>query len=352
MGRKALILLIILFGCKKGTSDEQIDFVNPVLVEQFTNYNCIPCKGANEIVDSLQILYPDKVFTIRYHVNFPYPNDPLYTPYSDSAVSYYNLNLSQGVPITIILGSYIEIGYDDALRSDYIQRWFNKMKELSKNSPFYNASGIIEYFGNSVNVNISLDKNLSSNHKANIYITEYNVQLPSGSAKPYSNFALRKAFNGLNASFEIDTSWKIQDLHTVFVVRDENRNILSLWQGKVSSGFEVLSYKLQSDSIVSILLNETFKFYLKLKNNTNQTQKIIIDVSGLPRDWIPTLCFKGVCRNTTNVIDSLLPGYETGDGSFYFGAIATTNESAIIDMKVSIENKNLYKTIRGRVNVQ
>jgi len=353
MERKAFILLILIaFGCKKKDNSENISLNNPVLIEQFTNYKCVPCNGANEIIDSLQKIYPDKIYVIRYHVNVPYPNDPLYNNYVDSAIAYYNVDLNAGVPITIISGVFKEVGYDDAYREDYKQRWFNKMKEFSNNNFSYISNGKIEIFGNSANININLDKNLSPSHKANIYITEYNVSLPSGSSKPYSNFALRIAFNGTSANFQIDTNWNKNNLYALFVIRDENKNVISLWQDKFSNYNEILSYSLQSDSVINVNLNETGKFFLKLKNNTNETQTIMIDISGFPKDWIPVLCFKGICRNSTTLIDSLLANYETQDSSFYFGIIPTTYENSIIEMKVSILNKNLYKTLTGRVIVQ
>ncbi|MCS7244826.1 MAG: hypothetical protein N2504_01790 [candidate division WOR-3 bacterium] len=349
MGRKILILLVLIFACKKKEVSEDTTLINPILVEQFTNYKCFPCNGANEIVDSFQRVYSDKVFVVRYHVNVPYPNDPIYIPYSDSMVNYYNLDLSSGVPITIISGGFKDIGYDDTQREDYKQRWLNKMREFSKIEYQYKANGNVEHFGNSANVNITLDKSLSPNHRANIYITEYDVKLPQGSSKPYSHFALRSASTGLSANFTINESWNKNNLYILFVIRDENKKVISLWQGKLPN--EILTYYLQNDSILNVNQNETGKFYLKLKNNTNQVQRILIDISGVPKTWTPILCFRGVCRNTTTLEDSILPNYETADSAFYFGFIPTTSENVIIEMKVSIEGKNLYKTINGRVIV-
>lgn len=349
MGWKILILLVLIFACKKKEVSEDTILNNPVLVEQFTNYKCFPCNGANEIVDSFQRVYNDKIFVIRYHVNVPYPNDPLYIPYVDSIVNYYNLNLNSGVPVTIISGSFKDIGYDDTQREDYKQKWLNKMSEFSKDTYQYRAIGNVEHFGNSANVSITLDKSLSPNHKANIYITEYDVKLPQGSSKPYSHFALRSAFTGLSANFTINENWNKNNLYVLFVIRNENKRVISLWQGKLSN--EILTYYLQGDSILYVNQNETGKFDLKLKNNTNQVQRILIDISDFPKTWIPILCFKGVCRNTTTLSDSLLPGYETPDGAFYFGFIPTTDEDITIEMKVSIQGKNLYKVINGRVIV-
>ncbi|MEO0195261.1 MAG: hypothetical protein ABIL88_03275 [candidate division WOR-3 bacterium] len=108
-------------------------------MEQVTNYQCTPCKGANEVIDSLADAHPDKIFPIRYHVNTPYPGDPLNNEYADSMVSFHGLDLSRGVPITLIGGDFVDYGYDDNQRADYVQRWYNRIKEKSQTQPYYTA---------------------------------------------------------------------------------------------------------------------------------------------------------------------------------------------------------------------
>lgn len=102
MKRFTLILasLMVLFSLKVNAQNERI-----LLLESFTNTGCGPCAAYNPTMDALIAANADKIAAIKYHVNWPSANDPMYlhnTGENGSRTNYYGVN---SVPHVVIDGT-------------------------------------------------------------------------------------------------------------------------------------------------------------------------------------------------------------------------------------------------------
>ena len=102
--RKSTLLiasLLMLFALKVNAQNERI-----LLLESFTNTGCTPCAAHNPAMDALISNNSDKIAAIKYHVNWPSAQDPMYlhnTADNGSRTSYYNVT---GVPQVVIDGNH------------------------------------------------------------------------------------------------------------------------------------------------------------------------------------------------------------------------------------------------------
>jgi len=353
MVRKTLTVLvaglIILTACKKKGEDGEADggLPYPVVVEQVTNYLCVPCKGANEIVDSLDGAYGDKLVVVRYHANDPYTGDPLYTTYTDSLLSLYGLSTSDGVPITIIGGDYSEHGYDDTRREDYVSRWVNLIKERAQNVPRYSITATSTVGDSLVVIDVSLNPGKAASDVVRTMLTEYNAPLPSGSVKPHSNYAVRAGTNSTHAEFVVDTSWNVDNLYVTVVVNSSDKKVVGSYQAK--AGTYTLS-NLSNDGDTTAPLNQYTTVYLRMENRTDRDLNLTFRLSGIPRDWSNTICW-GVClSDTTMVSNTLSAGATTPDHGMYFAVYPTTVDTADITVRVYLnDDPRIFRQLKVRV---
>lgn len=101
MKRFSFILasLLMLFTLKLNAQNERV-----LLFECFTNTGCGPCAQQNPALDALIAANADRVAAIKYHMNWPSPNDPMYlhnTADNDSRKGVYNVT---SVPHTVVDG--------------------------------------------------------------------------------------------------------------------------------------------------------------------------------------------------------------------------------------------------------
>ena len=92
--------LLTLFALKTHAQNQRM-----LLLESFTNTSCGYCGLYNPAMDALIASNPDKIVAIKYHVNWPGANDPMYlhnTADNGSRTSYYNVT---GVPHVVIDGT-------------------------------------------------------------------------------------------------------------------------------------------------------------------------------------------------------------------------------------------------------
>ncbi len=352
MVRKALAVLtaglIVLTACKKkedGGGEEALPY--PVVVEQVTNYMCVPCKGANEIVDSLDEVYGDKLIVVRYHANDPYVGDPVYTSYTDSVLSLYGLNTSDGVPITVIGGDYNEHGYDDTRRGDYVERWNNLILERGQRVPKYSLT-VSSLVGDSMAViDVSTSPSKAASDVVRTMLAEYHVPLPSGSVKPYSNYAVRAGTNSTHAEFVVDTSWNLDNLYVTVVVNSSDGTVLGAYQSK--AGTYTLS-NVSNDGDTTAPLNEYTTVYLRMENRTDRDLSLTFKLSGIPRDWSNTICW-GMCLSDTLMVSNTLPaGSTTPDHGMYFAVYPTTIDTADITVRVYLnDDPRVFRELKVRV---
>ena len=101
MKRFSFILasLLMLFTLKLNAQNERV-----LLFECFTNTGCGPCAQQNPALDALIAANADRVAAIKYHMNWPSANDPMYlhnTADNDSRKGVYSVN---SVPHTVVDG--------------------------------------------------------------------------------------------------------------------------------------------------------------------------------------------------------------------------------------------------------
>lgn len=101
MKRLSFVLasLLMLVALKINAQNERI-----LLFECFTNTGCGPCAQQNPGLDALINANADRVAAIKYHMNWPSSNDPMYlhnTSDNDSRRGVYNVN---SVPHTVVDG--------------------------------------------------------------------------------------------------------------------------------------------------------------------------------------------------------------------------------------------------------
>ena len=91
--------LVMLFSLKTNAQNERI-----LLFECFTNTSCGPCAQQNPALDALINANADRVAAIKYHMNWPGANDPMYlhnTTDNNSRKGVYSVN---SVPHTVVDG--------------------------------------------------------------------------------------------------------------------------------------------------------------------------------------------------------------------------------------------------------
>lgn len=126
MKRNVLLVasLLMLFSLKISAQNERI-----LLFECFTNTSCGPCAQQNPGLDALINNNADRVAAIKYHMNWPGANDPMYlhnTIDNGARRSVYNVN---SVPHTVVDGTrYADMPM--GLNQNTINQW------LTVESPF------------------------------------------------------------------------------------------------------------------------------------------------------------------------------------------------------------------------
>lgn len=126
MKRNLLLVasLVMLFSLKISAQNERI-----LLFECFTNASCGPCASQNPALDALINNNADRIAAIKYHMNWPGANDPMYlhNPADNNARrSVYNIN---SVPHTVVDGTRYS-NLPSGINQNTINQW------LTSTSPF------------------------------------------------------------------------------------------------------------------------------------------------------------------------------------------------------------------------
>lgn len=111
--------LLMLFSLKVSAQNERI-----LLFECFTNTSCGPCASQNPALDALINANADRVAAIKYHMNWPGDNDPMYlhnTVDNNARKSVYEVN---SVPHTVVDGiRYANLPGN--LNQNMVNNWLN-----------------------------------------------------------------------------------------------------------------------------------------------------------------------------------------------------------------------------------
>ena len=92
--------LLMLISLKVSAQNERV-----LLFECFTNTSCVPCAQQNPTLDALINANADHIAAIKYHMNWPGANDPMYlhnTSDNNARRTVYNVN---SVPHTVVDGT-------------------------------------------------------------------------------------------------------------------------------------------------------------------------------------------------------------------------------------------------------
>ncbi len=346
---------ILAISCSRTSAPVEEGLPGPVLLEQITNYKCYPCKGASEVLDSFQSLYPDRVFLVKVHVDVPYPGDPLYIDRSDSVVRYYGLNPEAGVPILVIGGDYVEVGFDDAQRGDYVERWFNKMKELAISDDPYSPSMEAYHTSLGLDIRVETGSPLSPEHRSFMTITERHVPLPDGSVKPYSHFAMRAHFpDSMHISMDVDSTWNSDSLFVVFHVHDADGRVVSVGGKPLERAFVINFLSTgtgEADTTVEV--NGEARFEMHVENRMSRAALYTLRLLNVPRDWTSIVCIGNACVRGTTASDTLQPGEVKEGSGFYFTIIPTTVDTVSIEVILEVSDRPvLREAMRAEVKVR
>ena len=126
MKRFTVILasLLMLFALQLNAQNERV-----LLFECFTNASCGPCASQNPALDALINNNPGRIAAIKYHMNWPGENDPMYlhNPADNNARrGVYSIN---SVPHTVVDGNRFS-GMPSGLNQNTVNQW------LTVASPF------------------------------------------------------------------------------------------------------------------------------------------------------------------------------------------------------------------------
>ena len=111
--------LLMLFSLKISAQNERI-----LLFECFTNTSCGPCASQNPALDALINANADRVAAIKYHMNWPGANDPMYlhNPTDNNArKGVYSVN---SVPHTVVDGIRFA-NVPSGLTQNAVNNWLN-----------------------------------------------------------------------------------------------------------------------------------------------------------------------------------------------------------------------------------
>lgn len=119
MKRNLLIVasLLMLISLKVSAQNERI-----LLFECFTNASCGPCASQNPALDALINNNADRIAAIKYHMNWPGPNDPMYVhnPTDNNARrTVYNVS---SVPHTVVDGNRFA-GLPSGINQNTVNQW-------------------------------------------------------------------------------------------------------------------------------------------------------------------------------------------------------------------------------------
>ena len=114
-----LASLLMLVSLKLNAQNERV-----LLFECFTNTSCGPCAQQNPALDALINANSDRVAAIKYHMNWPGANDPMYlhNPTDNNArKGVYNVN---SVPHTVVDGIRFA-SLPQSLNQNMVNNWLN-----------------------------------------------------------------------------------------------------------------------------------------------------------------------------------------------------------------------------------
>lgn len=168
MKRNLLIVasLLMLFSLKVNAQNDRI-----LLFECFTNASCGPCAAQNPALDALINANADRIAAIKYHMNWPGENDPMYlhnTADNNSRRSVYNIN---SVPHTVVDGTRYN-GMPSGINQNTVNQWLNVTSPLEMRLAYE-----VDEAANTITVHVMgrATENVSGNNKLYVGVIEREI---------------------------------------------------------------------------------------------------------------------------------------------------------------------------------
>lgn len=124
-----------------------------VVLEDFANVSCVPCVTSNRVIESLKTgTYNDsQLLVIKYHLNFPSPNDPFYQANKSQLNARGQLYNILSTPTTYIDGQLKPVSSDSNQIKQYVNQQLAKPALFRMNVSDSVSMGVIY---SKVNINV------------------------------------------------------------------------------------------------------------------------------------------------------------------------------------------------------
>ena len=219
MKRNLLIVasLLMLFSLKVNAQNDRI-----LLFECFTNASCGPCAAQNPALDALINANADRIAAIKYHMNWPGENDPMYlhnTADNNSRRSVYNIN---SVPHTVVDGTRYN-GMPSGINQNTVNQWLNVTSPLEMRLAYE-----VDEAANTITVHVMgrATENVSGNNKLYVGVIEREIHYntPPGANGERDFYAVMKKLlpssSGITLSplqagsyFAYSFTWKLANVY-------------------------------------------------------------------------------------------------------------------------------------------
>lgn len=300
-------------------------FVRGVLVEEFSDWACIPCRSTAEFLDSLRERYPDLVI-VRIPSGALDPGDPLYVPIvsvAQARMDLYGLDPAQGVPQVVIQGLWKDVGFSNEARV----RWENYVTEAGSESPRVTLEllqALLDPDSAGGMLGVRLKGDLDPGDRVFLMILEDSLSLRAPNGETLFSHILRDiqplsgepADTVLSLPFSVPSSVDRVDHVTLAVVLqnvDSLKVVNALALPLVSFSTQprfTLRLVPESDRDTVVNVGTYTVIHYTLENLRAEAHPVDVTVTAdsttpLPGDWSVFLCVLGRCRNTMSLVDTL-----------------------------------------------
>lgn len=231
--RKFTILLLLVFLAVPMLPQSK----RLVLLEEFTNTGCGPCARFAPILDSLLFVRLGDVVSIKYHFNYPDPDDQFFLQDKDNLTTRANHYKITGVPSVFIDGT--EEGQSPKALSDAIDKYMDMPEKMNMTLTSTNTDNNLK-----VNVEFTPDENISSSDLALFVIVleeEIKLDKPSPNGEYHYYNMCRKILPNGNGqkldsnlekgkTYKYDFNWEIsgffneKELGLIAFIQDQTTN--------------------------------------------------------------------------------------------------------------------------------
>lgn len=269
-----------------------------VLVEEFTNTGCGPCAKVNPALDSTLNVKLGDAISIKYHVNWPDRNDPMYLQNSVDAgvrTAYYSVS---GVPFIAIDGtgkesSQVSVYIDERKKMEQafeigVTYSISESKLLTVNSTITASEAVsgenLRFFAVVIEEDIEFEKAASNGEKEFFNVMRKMLPNAQGFALP-SQITKGQQFTTTDTwQIEDNSFYKIEEMAIVAFIQDiSSKNV---WQAfyfpKVNNSVDEASVIVAEDMPHRICVPE-FSANVMVRNNGSNlltSCKLNVDING------------------------------------------------------------------------